>query len=174
MPGRQERGELPQDFSWQEAPSLRARFPIPDGWYFKEEARGNTRACFITREPIDHKGVFVVGLTVNSILNVREATGYSPSAFAKAFMTTQREMSPLSDIDALRDSPLVIYRRDFQAVTVAGVAVKDPPRIYAEATGNDSTGTAYILLFESPLSMWKQNEQIGRVIIENRILDKSF
>lgn len=163
--------ELPQGFSWQDLPSIRASFPIPEGWHFKEESRGDTRAFFITRESIERQGSFDTGLTVNAFLNFRQSTGFEPSVYARDYMTTQREMESMSEIVAVDDGSLTTYRRHFRARTVGGRRVR-PINLYTEATGNDETGTAYLILFESPSFKWPRDATIGETMINNRVLDK--
>lgn len=100
-----------------------------------------------------------------------------PSEFARDFMDTVLEQGiiPLGETDITEDYPFITYRRFLQLPPSVHMDPRSGPvNNYTEVTGNDSTGTAYYIQFESPLSRWAEDLEVGKVILENRILDKSL
>jgi len=185
------RPELPQGYSWQEVPGLRAVLPMPDGWYFKYEDAPGTIACFITRERIlsdegfsspkvarqqvmEGQG-FKTGLSVNSFADISKRIGISPVIFARSALTTNPLLISESRIEVFQDGPLFIHQGYFRSGSRLLASRGLPPiKYYIETVGNSLTNRAYILMFETPAELWERDKEIAEVIIKNRILDPGF
>ncbi len=185
--GAEARGELPAGFAWQEVPQLRAAFPRPDGWSYRFEQIQDTQACFITRESF-HPGVwmptpedvdrgqgFKTGLSVNSFAGIARKLGVSPAVFARSALTTNRLLVPESGVVTSKDGPLASYKGYFTSLRgVMGLERMPSIRYYMEAVGNNRTDRAYVVMFETPAELWEQDKEIAKVIIDNRVLDRSL
>lgn len=187
--------ELPKGFAWKECNPVRAKFPMHETWFFKAESAPGTHAFFLTREPIIGESYresfgnvglitgppetyFKTGLSVNVLARVDQRMRIKPSRMAEKYieeyMETQRLLIPLSQITRQKDGPLHTLRRQFRMSgipVVLGVQLTEPITFYMEATGNDQTGTFYVIVFETPSAKWEQDAETAKVMIENRILD---
>ncbi len=189
----EQRPEIPQGFTWKDCTGINARFPMPETWFFKQEASPTTLGYFLTREPIagesfyvgvggitlkttKPEGFFKTGLSVNTIPHFDRITRHRPSRFGKLFIGNPRTaLIPTSRATEERNGKLMTFRRFFRSnpLKVMGQRL-EPTHYYVEFTANDSTGAAYIIMFETPSRMWKEDQQTARTMIEKRILDPEF
>lgn len=189
------RSELPTGYIWKECGSIKAKFPMPQDWFFKTQTVPGTRAFFMTREPIiadslrlfsvgremlyqtsSPEGYFKTGLSINVFPDFYRRTRRSPSAVARDYMDNpSKEMIPTSQILRQRDGHLITLRRLFRvnAQNVMGKRMEST-NYYIEFTANDSTQTLYTIMFETPSENWQGDEEIARTMIENRVLDKTI
>jgi len=188
-------GELPSGYTWRECGPIKAKFPMPQEWFFKELASRNTQNFFMSREQIQIKdeflisspgggidlkttnpeGYFKTGLTVNVFFNTYKNLRRTASAMAGYFMEDPpKELIPTSQIIRQRDGNLIIYRRFFRSEIPVLRGIKMvPANYYVEFTANNRTDTAYHVMFETPSEKWGEDEAIARMMIENRVLDQS-
>lgn len=170
------RAELPIGLTWKELRSIKAKIPMPEGWFYREDNFPTTKAFAISRERVI-LGVseFKTGLSLNVILNFRLAQGMNPSEFAKRFIERPPFVIPTGETVVLHDGPLVSYRRYFKANAKAIRPQQNEPVIfYYEITGNDRTGAAYVMYFETLEAKWEQDCETAKLMIENRVFDKSI
>lgn len=169
------RPEIPQGYTWKQCTGINAMFPMPDAWFFKAETKGDTQAFFMTRESVDQNGLFITGLSINTMPGIRRKTMALPSQYAYSLMTAQTQMKPISDIVSFREGPLTIYRRSFKTLPlkIRGRRINQK-MIYSEATGNDQTDRFYLLMFETPVNQWQKDAENAVIMIDKRILDGSI
>ena len=169
----------PKGYSWRTFSQIHAKFLVPDGWFVKEVSQGGTRAVFITKESIDREGAFKTGLSVNVLYDPK------PSLFAQrtidGLKTQSQRFWGIGDIalGALKG------RAGFFKFPAAGYdALINETLIF----GNDTTGTCYLIVFESPAAEWAPApmvggmltldvgyaHSVGRVLLTNLVLDESF
>lgn len=134
----EKRAEIPQGYNWTFCPDIKAFFPTPDTWFYKEEVKGDTRAYFMTRESIAQRGRFDTGIAVNVLSGIRKKVKTSPSLYAHSFMTSQTDMRPTSDIVMSNDGSLRVARRYFEITPGIKHGVRfEHKNLYVEATAND-------------------------------------
>ena len=161
----------PKGFVWVEASEIKGAFLKPTNWYFKKYKQGTTQGYFITKENIEKKGYFITGASINVIPNIPSKTNMSPTNYAKAFI---REAS---------ESRQVIkkpWRRSMGPFNSYGVVLKnsDPKRgdynTHNLVISNDATGTAYLVIYESPTTNWKESWKIGKIILGKLYIDSDI
>ncbi|OGH14242.1 MAG: hypothetical protein A2687_05965 [Candidatus Levybacteria bacterium RIFCSPHIGHO2_01_FULL_38_26] len=184
--------ELPDEYSWKELDSIKARFPMPQNWFFKEAVAPGTKAFFISREPIQGdsftaslagmryktnrpEGFFTTGLSINVFPDFYRRMRRSPAAVAREFMNNSpKELTPESRVSFVRDSAITTLRRFFRSdVPVIMGRKMGPTNYYIEFSANTSTQTLYTMMFETPSDKWENDIEIARMMIENRQLDQS-
>ena len=153
--------QAPAGFNWQEIPELKAAFLKPNGWFFKREEVNGTLAYFITREEITESGSFQTGLTVNVFhLNKGSATERGKRLISNMALkhhadTWQQSSGPFRKFGCFVRDTDSSGTTAMQAVTIA----------------NEKTNTLYLFIFESPLSDWETAYKIGKVLMDNLVLD---
>lgn len=181
------RDKLPLGYSWQEVPEMRTAFPKPDRWHYRYQAVGDTQACFITREQILANGFFTTpqevtsgqgfgtGLTVDTLPGIYRNFRVSAAEFAISALTTNPLLNPEGDIETTQDRQLAVYRGYFRSGSRL-LAHRGIPatRYYIEATGNNQTDRVHVIMFETPEELWEQYKEVGKVIIDNRVLGQDF
>jgi hypothetical protein len=157
-----DRSQAPAGFTWQQIPELKAAFLKPNGWFFKREEVNGTLAYFISREGIAESGSFQTGLTVN-VFHLKKGSAInrgkgliSNMALEHHADTWEQSSGPFRKFGCFvrdTDSSGTIA---MQAVTIA----------------NQKTDTLYLFVFESPASDWETAYKIGKVIMDNLVLDE--
>jgi hypothetical protein len=134
---------------------------MPEGWFFKEELHGDTRAFFISKESIEKGGEFETGLTVNVFKLKRDAPDRA--------MKTIAQYAQLGDVQKLWEEENGVLKLYGARIHVT----KDPPAFteHLLAIGNSRTNTLYIVLFESPDASWDDAWKKGEVMLGNFLLD---
>ncbi len=171
--------EIPNGFTWKDLTAIQGKIPMPTDWFSKERVDGKVRSYFLTREPITSdspEGFFTTGLSMYIAPRVNQDFNRPPSEVAKRFVTKQKEMTPVSDYEIKLDGKLVVCRRNFTIGRkfLVGGRIIEPMNVYAEATGNDHTGTLFTMIFESPIEKWPEDKEIGCVMINNRVLSQEI
>lgn len=175
---------LPDNFTWQDLQETKASIPIPTPWFYLRRREADTLAFFLTKEAVVNEGIYVTGLSVNIIRQIRYRTGRPAVDLARGLMETL-PVIPLSKILDQKDNPLVIYRRYFAQPTPIKIAiprfgggfiekVMEPTTFYVQTVANQQTDTAWIVQFETPSRLWEQDKQTARIMIENAVLDREI
>jgi len=151
----------PQGYAWRHIPSIRAAILVPDGWHFREEHQGTTRAAFVTREDIG-SGRFVVGVSLNAFVG-------DPSAPARLKRILD-EVAARCTAQQLQgaNGPFVTSSCQFSSPRPDGL---EPVRVYMLGIVNARTRTSYLLTFESPQSEWPATWTLGRTILDSLALE---
>jgi hypothetical protein len=147
----------PDGFSWQEIPAIKAAILTPEGWYYHEEKRGKTLAIFVTKEHIPTKKFFETGATVNVFLD-------NPSAPSQVIKMVE-DAAAKNSVEVSRSSFDVFIRLDvmFDSPRPEG---KEPARTVISGIINKDTRTSYLLIFETPISTWKEFWPKGQFILD--------
>ncbi len=168
-----DRPPAPAGYSWQECTAMKASFLKPDGWFFKEEKKGDTTACFITKEEIiGEKGEFQTGLSVNAITHLSQKSKLKPTEYAKEFLSLKTdkiikssELLPwaVGQIKGYHLLKKIHYPGYPEAINMHMIVL-----------GNDETDVLYIIFFESPVSEWDKNIPVGKTMTETFGLDDEY
>lgn len=158
----------PEGYSWKKLDSVKAAFLMPQGWYFKQEGQGDTRAFFLTQEDIDTKGEFETGLSLNVVRLKKDKAPERAALFIAQL--TQTPGHELQDTWKVEAGVLQGLGARFRQ-TEKGY----PPVIKAVlAIGNSRTNTLYLLVFESPESNWKAAWAKGDTMLKDFLLDDEY
>jgi hypothetical protein len=147
---------IPPGFTWQESKIDVGAFLRPDGWFLKEEVKGDTRALFITREDIERSGSFATGFSVNKVPNFFQKTKTSPSAYARAIAARLRTSGKV-----LRES---VVAGEFPEMNIVRVKfIKDGISVIVHyiTIGDDKKDVFYLISFEAPERDWEEQIKIG-------------
>ncbi len=184
--------ELPQGFAWKDMAFCRGTIPMPQDWHFRQDPMGPlTRIFFITREaitgpplvltpgalfvPEDTRGFFQTGLTIYVHRDAVQAFKAKPSELVNQFAREFDLHIPESDPTISQEGNLLVVRIFFRSREKSPLGISSPPtKLYIETSGNDSTGTFYMMTFETPSDKWSNDQEIARVMIENRVFAQDF
>lgn len=161
----------PKGFVWVEAIEIKGAFLKPTNWYFKKHKQGMTQGYFITKEDINKKGHFSTGATINVIPNIPSKTNMTPTEYAKAF---------IKKASASRQIIKEPWRHSMGPFNSYGVVLKnsDPKQgdynTHNLVIGNDSTGTAYLVIYEAPSVNWRESWKIGEIILGKLYIDSDI
>jgi len=174
-------------YSWVTCEGMKAKFLKPDGWYFKEDKVYETNTCFITKEQIAWPlptSEYETGLTVSATPNIPQKTGQPVSEFAFDFINqaeswisdhfgSNRNISQQSEVTT---ASLSNSGGNFNGTSYRRFITVDNPatKVVLIVTTNDSTGTMYTMLFESPELKWEENKETGEQITTIHTLDNTF
>lgn len=161
----------PAGFSWKECHDSESAFLIPDGWYFKQEETQDTEACFITKEEIKNGGIFHTGLTVNIVRNLPEKLKVQPSAYANALIDALKKKYSVGKVNTTGEgTPFYITSVPTYIQSPNGEKINTLQMFIA----NDSTGTIYIVSYESPEASWEEDWKIGEKILQSLALNANY
>lgn len=169
----EERPLAPKGYTWQECTPMKAAFLKPQGWFFKEQGKDGMEACFISKEEIaGPKGEFETGLSVNAIKNVSKRTGMSPTTFVENFFSIDKQAG-IKHRGKLIDLSMGLFKGYGQLIESQQPGEGSITQ-YTVVLGNDTTGSVYIIWFESPSAIWGENWNIGKPIMEILAVDDEF
>jgi hypothetical protein len=152
----------PKGFAWRQVPAIKASFLVPDGWHFSEERRGKTLGLFITKDEIKAGGGFEIGVTINAFLD-------DPGAPAKVKKILDGMAAKYSSkVSPGSSEPFASLTCQFDSPRQGG---KEPVRTFMVAIANPKTRTAYLVLFESPVSQWSETWPAGNAVLNNLALE---
>lgn len=159
--------KAPAGYTWYECKNMKSHFLKPTGWYTKEETKVDTQACFITKEMIVPGGMFQTGLTVNAVPNIPKKTGGSASKYAEAFFTKAKQTMKTSEVKIATQGPFKVW-------SAALYPTNNDIVIYQMVAANDTTGSIYVITFESPTDQWEEASKVGETIIMNMAMNMEF
>lgn len=161
----------PDGYRWEHCPEIKGALLAPDGWHFKKKIGRDTMAYFVSKENIDTAGEFTTGLSLNVVKNVDVVMQAPPSAYAKELIAEAAASS------SVREAPWVKSQGPFRS---HGVVITTPDLVKGDfvthmlAIGNDSTGTLYLLTFESPVEDWAQASAIAEPMLKRLWIDSEI
>lgn len=148
----------PGGYSWKAIDEIQSAFLVPISWHFKEAKGKETLSWFITRENIDEKGSFETGLTINV---VRKGEDFDPVSYAGAFvLNVVKQNEVLEEPFEAGGGKLRGYGCRVRVITETGPLV-----MHYLVIGNATTGTLFVMYFESPESGWEQAWAIAEPIL---------
>jgi hypothetical protein len=158
----------PGGFSWKKLDAIKAAFLIPNGWHFKAETHDTMRAYFLSAESIDEKGEFQTGLTLN-VFHLRQdkAQERALGVLATYAQTPGNEL-------------LESWETGTGLLKGVGGRIRKveegypPLMMVVVSIGNSKTNTLYVLIFESPETLWKQSWEKGEKMLDHFTLDDEY
>ena len=152
----------PKGFTWHAVTALEASFLTPDGWHVREEQSEKTLAVFITEKEFAPPQEFDVGVTINAFLGNPGA----PERVKKLLDDVAAKYS--IRLKSAENGPFRVLACQFDSTRK-----KDALRVRTNMLGiaNPKTRTAYLVIFESPVSRWDETWSKGKVILDNLALE---
>jgi len=139
----------------------------PDGWYFKKVSdKPDVEGYFVTKEKIETNGIFETGLSLNIAKNVKKQTGKKPSEYAAHYLAKQARRGKELDVFSRELGPFQNIGGRFLVKDKQGELI-----LHFYIIANDTTGTIFIYMFESPKEKWDEAWKIGEVMFKNLHLD---
>ena len=163
--------EAPMGYVWKWCKSIQAGFLLPNGWFFKEVGDEETKAFFITKEPIDKENLYNTGFSANVIKNSLKKTSMIPSEYAKKFIDRMKSLTQASGVGLISVGNYFKGKGGFFRSKPKGLGIIVQ---YMLVLGNDTTGTLYIFSFESPEVNWDNEWKSGSIIMNNLALESEF
>lgn len=153
--------QAPKGFSWTNCTPMKGRFLKPDGWYFLEEVKGGTIACYITKEKINPPAGFQTGVSINLIKEVQKKTSLSPSDYAKRYLAAiEGKYAIIKRVGSSR-GPFTHFAAEF----ISTDGTNEPIRMWHILIANDRTGSLHLAVAESPANAWAQNWPTLEVVV---------
>jgi len=150
----------PDGFSWSNCQSMKGFFLLPKGWNFLEEQKGDTSACFISKEKISGSTGFKTGVSINLLRNISRKMNRKPSVFAQQFLLVLEEkykpIKKLSDVKGPFTYFIMEYIKDDSS---------PPTHVRNILISNDKTGSVHLVTAETPENLWTQNWSVLYEII---------
>lgn len=148
----------PAGYTWKQVPEIKGVFLIPAGWHYFQERQGNTFALFITKERIVDSGEFETGMSINAFLNTRSAPRHVKRMVESTAAKYGTKISvgvqqPLVRFTTFFDSPKPPTQKLIRIVTIGVV--------------NADTATSYLVMFEAPVSAWREQWAVGEVLVNS-------
>lgn len=158
----------PNGFKWSNCGPKKTNFLLPNDWFLQIEKNDQVHAVFISKEQIINNQNFLTGLSVNSILNVSRKSKLKPTEYSKKFI-----VNFLSSIKKhngkLYKEPQSYLNGDF---TIYQFDSRDDIAVmFHILLANDKKDILYIVFFEAPVHSWEEDWKIGKIIIDNMIID---
>lgn len=150
----------PQGFSWFESVNGVGSFLKPEGWFVKEESKGQTNAVFISKENIESNGRFLTGMTVNQLNSWSQSNNSKPSQYASAFAAKIASTGKV-----LKSTVIKGNQDDMHVVRVLGDNKGTATIAHHLAIGMDSRDQVYLITYESPESEWDANYKNAREML---------
>ena len=158
--------KAPEGFHWYELAEIKAGFLVPEGWHVREERDKGTLALFITESAFEPPKEFQVGMSVNVFRGDPDAAGKVKKMFDAAQAKNGVKISPGSS------GPFRTLSTHFDSPPNPGE--KEPVRMFMLGISNPKTGTAYLVIFESPVSRWDGAWAKGKPILDALALESSI
>lgn len=155
----------PTGFSWVTSDIGIGSFLKPDGWYEKEESKGDTNALFISRKNVGAGGIFEVGLSVNQINSWSTKQSSTPSQYAKAYAGKL-----LSTGEVLKQGVVKGNFPEMNIVRVRSINEGASTIVHHIAIGMNAADKVYLMSFEAPESQWEAEMQKGGPMLNFFIL----
>jgi hypothetical protein len=152
----------PDGFDWQAVPRIQGSVVVPKGWSDREDHDGKTLTMFITEKPFAPPRDFDVGLTVSAFVGDAKA----PEKVKKLLDETATKFSVVLNASSQGRFHLLACKFDSPRKK-DGVVV----RTYQLGIANPETRTAYLLVFESPVSRWEEVWPKGEAMLNHLALD---
>ena len=153
----------PKGYSWQKCVGMKARFLKPERWHFREEGdeKGGT-ACFLSLESIATGGEYVTGVAINYLPRVEQRTGAPVAEYAQRFVDEMVARSELIQRGGSEQHGLFLRHAEVRSVDPG----KPKIRMHAIVIANPSTGSVYIIVFETLAELWDTWWPVAKPIVE--------
>lgn len=138
---------LPPNFTWYVAKNGIGEFPMPHGWYVKEELLGATNVIYITKEKINvsRRGDFTIGMRITHTNSWSFYGSNDASRFVKQLAGL------FGEITINGDSLAALSMR-----TMKNYYIKEKPKI-AQHEISASRDRLFVMSFEAPKDSWEEN-----------------
>lgn len=166
-----ERPPAPPGYQWQECPEIMGALLKPNGWYFRKEIDADTIAYFISEEDTRTDGEFFTGFSMNVLKNVDDIFGSPPSRYAEELIAEAARSSNVRQQPWIRRmGPFVSHA----VVVTTSDVVNGDFVTHMLAIANDTTGTMYLVTFESPVEDWQEASQIAAPMLKHIGIDSEI
>ena len=159
--------EIPGDFTWKIIEETQIGFPIPDGWYYKEEKQGNTFAYFATKENIDEVKIFSTGLSINIVKDDSVKADEYAEFFIDSIVNADTTKKIIGNWHYSKGN-IVSFQAEIEA-EFDNVSADDPNRnktIHYSTVADTDTNTLYVIIFESPTSIWDAEKEKAQYMLQ--------
>lgn len=163
----------PNGYHWQNNDETKTAFLVPQKWNFHSEHKGATFGYFITKdtkENIVDDSQYYTGIMVNVIPGVTENLKIVPSKYMLVFVNEMKEKS--SKVERQWEQNY----GPFKGVGLEAIMGDKERgwRQHALFISNDTTGTLYVVIFETPIILWPENWPVAEKILKQLYLDITF
>jgi len=156
--------DAPVGYSWKHVDDIKAAFLLPDAWSYHKEYNGTTVAVFLSKQNIAENGKFDTGVSINVI----RANPSAPRQLKEIIEMRANKFG--SKISMAQMEPFVRLNTQYDSVRDDGVNI----RIVHIVLVNVYTKTSYMIIFETPASLWDKNWKIGEVVVNNLALETNI
>jgi thiol-disulfide isomerase/thioredoxin len=152
----------PAGFAWKAVEQVRVFFMMPDGWHYKEEAKGATIAFFASSEKPGQNGEFDTGLSVNIVRK-------NPGNMSELAQKTIEKLSAANEVLGKSQHQSGVFEQ-YLCVVRNGQRIE-----YNMLMVNVKTNTLITVTFEAPMEKWNEVwQQQGQTILSRLIFDEGI
>lgn len=153
---------------WSES---RITLQAPRGWQTLLEKTDDTSIFHVSPEPMDaNTAGYQVGLAINILRSVPSVMGQKPSEYAQNLIDQIRERSEQeATVRTTQSASFKIYRIEYTLATD-----KDSLNVVNILEANDSTGTLYMIVWQTPESQTQSFSETREKILASIQLDPTF
>lgn len=154
----------PDGFKWEWCEEIKGAFLKPDGWFVKKVNKGDTFACFISKEKIEGDKQFKTGFSCNVLKKLGDKI--PPMKFAIGFREDARSTNKFENE----------WTKDMGPFKSFGfLYTKDDPQgkftVHNLLIANEKIGTLYMITFEAPTNEWAEAWKKGEPILAQLMID---
>jgi len=153
----------PPGYSWVFMPGPSTALLRPDGWFLKTEVANDTITSFITRENLEERGEFEIGLTFNFVRGISRTSAikYAVAFVNEAATTKQVLLEPWGN--ELAPGLLGVGIR-YQEMTGDTTVI-----IQNYLIADDAGDSVRFFIFQSPASDWDAAWKFGETMMKGQI-----
>ena len=159
----------PNGYAWEECPEFGGALLVPDGWSFLRAEQDNRVGFFITKAPFQPPQTFETGLTFSMIRDVPAQAGIRPSEFSKRLIENAAAAANVE-----RTWKNTTKNLQGHGVVYQGVGENEGFKFYTLVIANDKTGTAHLIVFESPLAAWESEWKVIEPVVQKMLIDDEY
>lgn len=161
------------ELAWkkQELTAIRGSLLIPEGWFFQEMSEEGVVTYQVMREKPaeDYSGGFVAGFTLTVTPNVPERAEESASAYAADLLPSSPDEPGGKELQKSKENGLIVFRTEY---VIEGES--ENIRVLNLAKANDTTGTLYFLMWQSPENEEADLKEIRKKILSSVVIDSAY
>ena len=167
------RPDPPEGFQWQELEEIDGAVLLPDGWHFGKSSSKDGLVYRVTKEKLDEDNkVFLTGLTINVLKDVKEKTNVPPSIYVVKYLKDYKEKSETSGRLKVSKNGNLLRITGYFDRKIPDVDDKTLFRVRVTTIANDDTGTMYVAIFGTPKDEWEQNYELGKQMFNPLMLSR--
>jgi hypothetical protein len=154
----------------QALPQINAKILIPEGWFTKEESDDGVTVYQVSREKAENEeDVFSAGLILSVTNKVPDRASMKPSEYASDLLSPAQDEGDGAKLQRTEEGPFQCLRLEYTIESDQGNI-----KVINVAKANDSTGTLYFAIWQSPEKEEPQLKELREAVLASMKFDPTF